>query len=45
MQIDYGIDFITACPPTLERKTRTKRSEKMIELLFYDSLSVRCGLD
>jgi tRNA pseudouridine38-40 synthase len=45
MQIDYGIDFIEVCPPTLERKTREKRSEKMIELLFYDSLSVRCGLD
>ncbi|MGD0818938.1 MAG: tRNA pseudouridine(38-40) synthase TruA [Methanomassiliicoccales archaeon] len=45
MQIDYGIDFVEVCPPTLERKTRMKRSEKMIELLFYDSLLVRCGLD
>ncbi len=45
MDIDYGIDFLEACPPTLERKARQKRTEKMIELLFYDSLSVRCGLD
>jgi tRNA pseudouridine38-40 synthase len=45
MQIDYGIDFIEVCPPTLERKTRQKRTEKMIELLFYDSLYARCGLD
>jgi len=45
MQIDYGIDFVEVCPPTLERKTRQKRTEKMIELLFYDSLSARCGLD
>lgn len=45
MQIDYGIQFIEMCPPTLERKTRGKRAEKMIELLFYDSLSARCGLD
>ncbi len=45
MQVEYGIDFIEACPPTLERKTKEKRSEKMIELLFYDSLSSRCGLD
>ena len=43
MHIDYGIDFIEECPITLERKTRLKRSEKMIELLFYDSLSNRCG--
>ncbi len=45
MSIDYGIDFIEVCPPTLERKAREKRSEKMIELIFYDSLSVKCGLD
>ena len=45
MQIDYDIDFIKVCPPTLERKTREKRTEKMVELLFYDSLSVRCGLN
>jgi tRNA pseudouridine38-40 synthase len=45
MHIDYGIDFVEMCPPTLERKARRKRSEKMIELLFYDSLSSRCGLD
>ena len=45
MQIDYGIQFIEMCPPTLESKTRGKRAEKMIELLFYDSLSARCGLD
>jgi tRNA pseudouridine38-40 synthase len=45
MQIDYGIDFVEECPATLERKARAKRSEKMVELLFYDSLSVRCGLD
>lgn len=45
MQIDYGVDFIGECPPTLERKARSKRSEKMVELIFYDSLSARCGLD
>ena len=45
MRIDYGIDFIQECPVTLERKTKDKRSEKMVELLFYDSLAVRCGLD
>jgi tRNA pseudouridine38-40 synthase len=45
MQIDYGIDFIVECPVTLERKVRGKRSEKMIELMFYDSLSDRCGMD
>ncbi|HEY3421053.1 MAG TPA: tRNA pseudouridine(38-40) synthase TruA [Methanomassiliicoccales archaeon] len=45
MKIDYGIEFVEMCPPTLERKARAKRSEKMIELLFYDSLSSRCGLD
>jgi tRNA pseudouridine38-40 synthase len=45
MSIDYGIEFVETCPPTLERKARNKRSEKMIELLFYDSLSARCGLD
>jgi tRNA pseudouridine38-40 synthase len=45
MQIDYGIAFTQVCPPTLERKAREKRNEKMIELLFYDSLTSRCGLD
>ena len=45
MQIDYGIDFKVECPVTLERKARGKRSEKMIELMFYDSLSDRCGMD
>jgi tRNA pseudouridine38-40 synthase len=45
MQIDYGIEFVGSCPPTLERKVRKERSEKMVELLFYDSLSTRCGLD
>jgi tRNA pseudouridine38-40 synthase len=45
MQIDYGIDFVQECPVTLERKTRMKRSEKMVELIFYDSLFSRCELD
>jgi tRNA pseudouridine38-40 synthase len=45
MRIDYGIEFTEECPSTLERKAHEKRSEKMIELLFYDSLSAMCGLD
>jgi tRNA pseudouridine38-40 synthase len=45
MQIDYGIEFAEECPVTLERKTGAKRSEKMVELIFYDSLFSRCGLD
>lgn len=45
MQIDYGIDFVEECPVTLERKARAKRAEKMVELIFYDSLFSRCGLD
>jgi tRNA pseudouridine38-40 synthase len=45
MQIDYGIDFVEECPVTLERRTRAKRSEKMVELIFYDSLFSRCELD
>ena len=43
MHIDYGIEFKAECPITLERKTRAKRAEKMIELMFYDSLSEMCG--
>jgi tRNA pseudouridine38-40 synthase len=45
MRIEYDLEFIEACPVTLERKARARRSEKMIELIFYDSLSERCGLE
>lgn len=45
MRIDYGFEFVEECPVTLERKVRVKRSEKMVELLFYDSLFSRCELD
>jgi tRNA pseudouridine38-40 synthase len=45
MNIDYGIDFVEECPVTLERKAKAKRAEKMVELIFYDSLSSRCKLD